>query len=90
MFAWFVIGSALTRQLRVQQLLGCVYAQGGSFHTKPEQNEKSLKLRFLNGGLGMDGRMQMGKCSEIECLDVGRASNTFVQFEHLCHLFAEQ
>lgn len=34
--------------------------------------------------------MQMGECAETGCLDIGSASNTFVQFEHLCHVFAEQ
>lgn len=45
--AWFVIGNAPTRQLSVQQLLGCVYAQGGSFRIKSEQNGKSLKTQIL-------------------------------------------
>lgn len=39
--AWFVTGSAQTKQLSAQRLLGCVYSQGASFHLKSEQNEKS-------------------------------------------------
>lgn len=45
--AWFVTGSAQTKQLSAQQPLGCVYAQGASLHIKSAQNKKSLKTQTL-------------------------------------------
>lgn len=44
-----------------------LYAQGASLHIKSEDFEKKS---LLNGRLEMDGRLQMGECAEIQCLDV--------------------